>query len=114
VTRAERFGDLVIEAVDRLQPRWRETLESVEVEVRTAPDPRRSRSDEVVLAEHQGARSGRTATLVVYRHPVEIRAPDHISLVSLIRDLVAEQLAEVLGTTPSDIDPSYDERSNGD
>jgi hypothetical protein len=32
--------------------------------------------------------------------------------VDLVRDLVAEQLAELLGTTPGELDPAYDDRSS--
>jgi hypothetical protein len=31
--------------------------------------------------------------------------------VDLVRDLVAEQLAELLGLSPSDLDPAYDDRA---
>jgi len=112
VPRAERFGDLVVDAVDRLEPRWGSRLTAVEVEVRDVPDPRDAPPDEVMLAEHRTDRSGRIATLVLYRRPVEFRAPEHTSLVNLIRDLVAEHLAEVLGTSAGEIDPSYDQRSD--
>ena len=112
VPRAERFGDLVVDAVDRLEPRWGSRLTAVEVEVRDVPDPRDAPPDEVMLAEHRTDRSGRIATLVLYRRPVEFRAPEHTSLVNLLRDLVAEHLAEVLGTSAGEIDPSYDQRSD--
>ncbi len=40
-------------------------------------------------------------------------APDRPARVDLLRDLVAEQLAEVLGIAPGDLDPGYDERGGG-
>jgi hypothetical protein len=50
----------------------------------------------------------------VYRRPVELRAPDRPARVDLVRDLVAEQLADLLGLDPADLDPGYDERGGSD
>jgi hypothetical protein len=108
-TRPERFGDLVVAAVDRLEPRWGARLAAVDVEVHEVP-PAADASGEVALAAHRGAVRGGTATVVVYRRPVELRAPDRISRVDLLRDLVAEQLAEILGVSPADLDPAYEDR----
>jgi hypothetical protein len=112
VPRGDRFADLVADAVDRLEPRWGERLVAVDVEVVDVPVVTGQEApDEVPLAEHRVGPAPRTATLVVYRRPVELRAPLHADRVDLVRDLVAEQLAEVLGTTPEDLDPSYDDRA---
>jgi hypothetical protein len=46
--------------------------------------------------------------VIVYRRPVELRAPDRPTRIELLRDLVAEQLAEILGMAPGDLDPGYD------
>ena len=111
VARTERFGDLVVAAVDRLEPRWGERLDAVDVEIREAPVITRGVT-EVPLAGYRRPRIGEPATIVVYRRPVELRATEHADLVDLIRDLVAEQLAELLGTTPSSLDPAYDDRAD--
>jgi hypothetical protein len=100
----------VAAAVDRLEPRWGSRLDAVDVEVPDVPpddDPVTGVTGEVQLAAHRS--HGREATVVVYRKPVELRAPDHRARVDLVRDLVAEQLAEVLGVGPGDLDPSYDD-----
>jgi hypothetical protein len=69
--------------------------------------------DEVPLAEHRAPRGARpTAVLVVYRRPVELRAPDRLARIDLVRDLVAEQLADLLGMSASDLDPTYDDRAD--
>ena len=112
VPRADAFGDLVVTAVDRLEPRWGPRLAAVDVEIRDAPDVGAD-VDEVPLAEHRAARGARpTAVLVVYRRPVELRAPDRLARVDLVRDLVAEQLANLLGMSPADLDPTYDDRAD--
>ncbi|MBI1377106.1 MAG: peptidase [Frankiales bacterium] len=111
VPRADAFGDLVVDAVDRIEPRWGGHLAAVDVEVREAPVVEPG-THEVPLAEHRATTGPRrTATLVLYRRPVELRAPDRPARVDLVRDLVAEQLAELLGLAPQDLDPAYDERA---
>lgn len=110
VPRADRFGDLVVAAVDRLEPRWGARLSAVDVEIRDVPGAADvERSGEVPLAGHRAPRGQGTAVVVVFRRPVELRAPDHLARVDLVRDLVAEQLAEVLGVSPAELDPAYDD-----
>jgi hypothetical protein len=113
VTRSERFGDLVVAAVDRLEPRWGGRLTAVDVEIYDVPDVADGDVTEVPLAGHRHASGSHTATIVVYRRPVELRAPDQLARVDLVRDLVAEQLADLLGVTPVELDPSYDDRDEG-
>jgi hypothetical protein len=107
-TRAERFDDLVVAAVDRLEARWGPRLGSLDVEVHEVPayDPA---ATDVVLAAHRRATASRPAAVVVYRRPVELRAPDRLARQDLVRDLVAEQLAALLGVSPTEVDPAYDD-----
>jgi predicted Zn-dependent protease with MMP-like domain len=115
VPRIERFGVLVAEAVDRLEPRWRAHTSAVDVEVQDAPPVVPGESGdrgEVPLAGYRPAGPGSPLTVVVYRRPVELRAPDRPARVDLVRDLVAEQLADALGLAPGDLDPSYDDRAD--
>lgn len=115
VTRMERFGDLVGAAVDRLEPRWRAHVAAVDVEIQDAPPVadagRGADLADVPLAGYRLGRGPSEApvTVVVFRRPVELRAPDRPARIDLLRDLVAEQLADALGVAPSDLDPSYDE-----
>jgi hypothetical protein len=109
VPRSDRFGDLVVAAVDRIEPRWGQRLAAVDVEIYDVPDVAAD-LDDVPLAAHRHVPGSRTATLVVYRRPVELRAPEHLARVDLVRDLVAEQLADVLGLRPTELDPAYDDR----
>ena len=113
-TRMERFGDLVAAAVDRLEPRWRVHVGAVDVEIQDAPPVADSGGDDLVDVPLAGYRLGRgpaeaPVTVVVFRRPVELRAPDRPARIDLLRDLVAEQLADALGVAPSDLDPSYDD-----
>lgn len=117
VPRMERFGDLVADAVDRLEPRWRAHVRAVDVEVQDSPPVTAADvadGAEVPLAGYRLAPDPRSTTeapvtVVVFRRPVELRAPDRAAQVDLVRDLVAEQLADALGLAPGDLDPSYDD-----
>lgn len=109
-TRGERFGDLVLDAVDRLRPRWSPYLDAVDVEVVDVPSPQDVEAlGGVPLAGHREAAGARPASLVVYRRPVELRAKEPAARRDLVRDLVAEELADLIGIDPADLDPDYDD-----
>lgn len=110
-TRAELFDQLVMEAVADLEPRWPDKLAAIEFAVDDVPalpnGPVLSSSDVVVddgvpLARFfpPGVDSRGRATkarIVVYRRPVEMRAPAQLELIDLVTDVLAEQLEAVLG-----------------
>ncbi len=106
-TRADRFADLVVRAVARLEPRWRGRLSAVEVEVLEVPVGLDPDAAPLPLAAHRAPTSGSPAVVVVYRRPVELRAGEHLERIDLVRDLVAEELAALLGTDPASLDPGY-------
>ena len=101
-TRAERFDDLVLDAVDDLDPRWREPLAAVEVAVEDVPpaDPSPWEAGEVPLGRVFPADRGLPARVVVYRRPVEARSQGPADLADLVRTVVVEQLAHVLEVEP--------------
>lgn len=101
-SRAEQFRALVVGAVDRA--RDRERLPELQVTVSEVP-PRAS--TDVPLGATLPAVAGAPPRLVVYRRPVELRAGDPSELRALIRDVVAEQLADLLGCDPAEVDPGY-------
>ena len=45
--------------------------------------------------------------IVVYRRPVETRAPEPRDVPTLVHDVVVEQVAHLLGLSPEQIDPDY-------
>jgi predicted Zn-dependent protease with MMP-like domain len=116
-SRSAQFDELVLDAVDRLQPRWREQLAAVEFGVEDVPS---ELSDGPVPlaaalpaiparpASSQGsARPASPARIVVYRRPVELRAPSRLLLRLLVNDVVVEQVASLLGVDPGQVDPDY-------
>ncbi len=56
-----------------------------------------------------GAGKGRPSRIVVYRRPVEIRAKSRDERALLVHEVVVEQVAELLGLSPENVDPQYGE-----
>lgn len=116
-SRGERFDDLVLDAVDRLRPKWGEQLSAVEFAVEDVPPvedlvdgPGRLSSDPIPFGRAQPPSTGVPAVVVVYRRPLEARARDRDTLGTLVHDVVVEQVATLLGLSPETVDPGYDER----
>jgi hypothetical protein len=45
--------------------------------------------------------------VVVYRRPVEARSQGHGDLAPMVHEVVVEQVAQLLGLTPEQVDPRY-------
>jgi predicted Zn-dependent protease with MMP-like domain len=119
MTRAERFDELVFDAVEHLDQRWSEELSSVEFAVEEVPTP----SDTIVLDDTDvldpeeviplsrlvppagTGRDARPARIVVYRRPLEARATDREDLGDLVLDVIIHEVARLLGVEPDVIDP---------
>ncbi len=108
-TRAERFDDVVLDAVDVIERRWSRQLGGTEFAVEDVPpsQPAPWERGGVPLGRYFPADSGLPARIVVYRRPVEARATDPVDLADLVRDVVVEQVAHMLGRDPQEIDPGY-------
>jgi predicted Zn-dependent protease with MMP-like domain len=122
-TRAERFDDLVLDAVEHLEERWAAELQGVEFAVEDVPavhgvDPALDEdvvADETaggavplgrLLPEQVDAHGQRTpARVVVYRRPLEARASDRGDLADLVHDVVVDQVARLLRLDPDEVDP---------
>ncbi|RJK95502.1 metallopeptidase family protein [Vallicoccus soli] len=117
-SRAERFDDLVLDAVERLERDWSRELADVEFAVEEVPPaglpaPADPAADPVPLgrsvpAGAEGA--GSPARVVVFRRPVEARAPEERELALLVHEVVVEQVAELLGLEPETVDPDHRDR----
>ncbi|MEV6577160.1 metallopeptidase family protein [Streptomyces sp. NPDC051582] len=111
-SRAELFGDLVRDSVERLERRFPQLAE-VEFVVADVPGPpggpATGWNDEAVplgaLSDPDGA--GRPARVVVFRRPVEIRTKSRDERALLVHEIVVEQVAELLGLSPETVDPRY-------
>ncbi|MFJ3925387.1 metallopeptidase family protein [Streptomyces sp. NPDC090022] len=110
-SRAELFGDLVQDSVERLERRWPQLaeVEFVVAEVPGAPGgPEGGWNDEAVpLGGMVAAQQGRPARILVYRRPVEIRTKNRDERALLVHEIVVEQVADLLGLSPETVDPRY-------
>lgn len=110
-TRAERFDELVRDEAHRLGQRWSRQLSGVEFAVEEVPpiEPHVLEIDAVPLSRLIPAANGRPPRIVVYRRPIEARGgDDERDRARLVRDVVVEQVADLLGLAPESIDPTYD------
>jgi predicted Zn-dependent protease with MMP-like domain len=140
-TRAERFDDLVLQAVARLEPQWEAHLSGVEFAVEEIPPPDApaaagrgpvplSRLDpgsprapapepepesealrREVVVKPDPAPRQDPPRIVVYRRPLMARADGEDDLGELVFDVIVEEFARLLGIDAKDVDPGY---SSGD
>jgi predicted Zn-dependent protease with MMP-like domain len=121
-SRAQQFDDMVLDAVEHLEARWAAKLESVEFAVEDVPAVPDGPPETLVygtdvvedgnvplarlLAAGTGA-DGRPGPprIVVYRRPLEARSMDRADLADLVHDVVVEQVANLLGLDPDEVDP---------
>ena len=108
-TRRTRFDELVVTYVTRLQRTWGKELRGTEFAVEEVPpsDPAPWETGGVPLGRHFPAVSGQPARIVVYRRPIEVRAEDAEDLMAIIRDVIVENVAYMLGCSPSEVDGDY-------
>jgi len=106
VPRSEEFDAVVAEMVERLERRWPDELADVEFGVEETPwldddwHP-----DRVPLATLARARGPAPTRIVVYRWPVRRRARGQQEERRLVFDALVEQVAELLGRSPDEVDP---------
>ena len=112
-TKAERFDELVLDAVEHLEERWSDELAKLEFAVEDVPPPEAVSDDVIPLSRMLPGGTDSTGKpqpprLVVYRRPVEVRAIDQADLADLVLDVVVNELARHLGIDPDTVDPPED------
>ena len=108
-TPRERFDGFVLEAVTALEERWSEELEAVELAVEETPVlPDDWAAPTVPLASLVDGPRGAARRLVLFRRPIELRADGPAELGALVYTVLVEQVAELLGRSPEEIDPRYE------
>ena len=108
-TPRERFDSFVVEAVTALEERWAEELGAVEFAVEETPVlPDDWAAATVPLASLVDVPGGTGRRLVLYRRPIELRADGPAELGALVFAVLVEQVAELLGRRPEEIDPRYE------
>lgn len=63
--------------------------------------------DRVPLSSGVRARGSEPARIVLFRRPLERRAGSRAELAALVHTVLVEQLAELIGLTPEEVDPDY-------
>lgn len=113
-TRRERFDRLVLDIVTEIDARWHRDLGLVEYAVEDTPLlPDDWGEDTVPLSSLIRGTGGDPSRLVVFRRPIEHRCDSRAELDALVLTVVVEQLAELLGLPPEDIDPRYGDEPPG-
>ncbi|MHB1064770.1 MAG: metallopeptidase family protein [Georgenia sp.] len=110
-TRAEKFDDVVLRCVERLERRWAGPLAGTEFAVEEVPpsDPAPWEHRQVALGRYFPAdpAAGLVHRIVVYRRPVLARAEEPEEIEVLVRIVLVDQVAAMLGRDPHEIDPDY-------
>lgn len=120
-SRAQQFDDLVLDAVEHLERRWGNELAGVEFAVEDVPYVEHVSADVVYgtdvvedgsvplarLLPTSRDQQGHSLPprIVIYRRPIETRSHDLTDLADLVHDVVVEQVANLLGRDPDEIDP---------
>lgn len=104
VTPTQVFDAAVLEAWDAIERRHGVPLENLEIAVETVPpsDPA-PWEFRVALGRVFPAQGDLPARVVLYRRPIETRAGVEAPLSALVHQVLAEQIASVLGKDPEDL-----------
>jgi predicted Zn-dependent protease with MMP-like domain len=119
--RAQRFDEMVLEALEPLEERWGDELTELDLAVDMVPEIDRTDPEEtnwppevvedfgVPLAQLVPAGVDRRglptrARIVLYRRPLEWRGRDGIDLVDLLHEVLLEQIACYLGVEPDTLE----------
>lgn len=108
--RREIFEDMVLDTVEDLERRWARRLRDVELAVEDVPPSEPAPWEHGVplgRAFAADAVAGLPDRIVLYRRVIEARCEDEAETAQLVRAVVVEQLAELLGLPPETIDPTY-------
>jgi hypothetical protein len=105
----EAFDSLVLDVVQELEERWHAELGLVEFAVEETPMvPDDWAADTVPLATLVRGTSATPTRLVLFRRPIELRAETRADLSAMVLTVLVEQVSELLGRAPEEIDPRYD------
>jgi len=108
-TKRERFDDLALGIVMEIDERWQDKLGLVEYAVEDAPQiPDDWTTDTVPLSSLVRGTGVTPTRLVIFRRPIEHRCESRADLEAMVLSVVIEQVAELLGMDPEDVDPRYE------
>ena len=103
------FDAIVVAVLEELEERWHAELGLVEFAVEETPIlPDDWDADTVPLASLVRGNGGSPTRLVLYRRPIELRAETRSDLSAMVLTVLVEQVSELLGRPPEEVDPRYD------
>lgn len=103
------FDAIVLGVVQDLEARWHAELGLVEFAVEETPMvPDDWEADTVPLATLVRGSGVAPTRLVLFRRPIELRAEGRGELSAMVLTVLVEQVSELLGRPPEEIDPRYD------
>ena len=103
------FDAIVLTVVHDLEARWHAELGLVEFAVEETPMvPDDWDADTVPLSSLVRGTGGRPTRLVLFRRPIELRSASRGDLSAMVLTVLVEQVSELLGRPPEEIDPRYD------
>jgi hypothetical protein len=103
------FDEIVLGVVRRIDERWHDELGLIEFAVEEAPIvPEDWAADTVPLASLVRGSGATPTRLVLFRRPIELRCETRSDLTALVLTVLVEQVSELLGLPPEEIDPGYD------
>jgi Zincin-like metallopeptidase len=106
VSRSQRFDALALGVIDRFKRRWPSELANVEFGVEDTPMvPVDWADDPIPLAVLAQPGERKPARIVLFRRPIELRAQGGRELTALVYEVVIEQVADLLGKEPEEVDP---------
>lgn len=107
-TEREVFDRLVLDVVAEIDDRWSERLGLIEYAVEDTPQlPDDWDSGTIPLSSLVRGTGGRPTRLVVFRRPLERRALDRADLGAMVLTVIVEQISDLLGIPPTEVDPRY-------
>lgn len=116
-TRRERFDRIVVDVVAAVDAGWRERLAPAGIDVHLVVDyavedtpmvPDNWTPETVPLSSLVRATERHPHRIVLFRRPVEHRCESREEVAELVHVLVVEQVAELLGLPPEDVNPDYE------
>ncbi|MGZ4436012.1 MAG: metallopeptidase family protein [Oryzihumus sp.] len=103
------FDTMVLAVVEDLEERWHAELGLVEFAVEETPMvPDDWDSGTVPLASMVRGSGGAPTRLVLFRRPLELRAENRSELSALVLTVLVEQVSELIGRPPEEVDSRYD------
>jgi predicted Zn-dependent protease with MMP-like domain len=102
------FDQIVVDLVADIDERWADQLGLMEYGVEDIPDlPDDWDSGNVPLSSLIRGSGATPTRIVLFRRPLEHRASDRAELEAIVLTVLVEQVAELLGIPPADVDPRY-------